>query len=205
MNTISYAVTTHNEGSSIKTLLTKLKQHKRNNDELVILDDFSTDITTTTILNEYKNLIYYKKFNKNFSAHKNYLNSLCSCDYIFQFDGDETPTDSLLNFCKKLIEIRHDIDLFWIPRDNRLYDIKMDMIKKWKWSVDNVGRINYPDYQGRLYRNSPNIKWIKPVHETISGHKKSAVLQANSDLDILHHRHMDHQIKSLAYYDKVFG
>ena len=89
MNTISYAVTTHNEGKSIESLLSKIKNHKRDEDEIVILDDFSTDITTQNILNKYKNFVHYRKFKDNFSEHMNYLNSLCSCDFILQFDGDE--------------------------------------------------------------------------------------------------------------------
>ena len=41
--TISYAILTHNEGEYIETLLTFLTKYKRNEDEIVIVDDFSDD------------------------------------------------------------------------------------------------------------------------------------------------------------------
>ena len=203
MSSLSYAITTHNEGDSIKKLIELLYKNKKECDEVIVLDDFSSDPTTITYLNKVPNL-YKKKLMKNFASHKNYLNSLCNCDYIFQLDGDELPTINLLKFIRNVINYRNDIDLYWIPRDNQLYDIDMDYIKKWKWNIDQKSRINYPDYQGRVYRNNPNIYWHRPVHEIITGHKTQTILPKDSGVDILHHRHMNHQIRSNNFYDENF-
>ena len=203
MNSVSYAITTHNEGKSIGSLLSTLTHYKRKCDEIVILDDHSTDSVTKNILSRQSN-VYTRKFNKNFAEHKNHLSSLCRCDYIFQLDGDELPSRSLCSFIQTITEHGTDVDLFWIPRDNQLYDINMDYIKKLKWVVDTQNRINYPDYQGRFFKNKPHIKWIRPVHEIISGHNSQVILPKNSNIDILHHRHMDHQIRSNTFYDENF-
>ena len=41
---ISYAILTHNEGQYIDTLLSFLTTNKRLEDEIVVVDDFSTDL-----------------------------------------------------------------------------------------------------------------------------------------------------------------
>ena len=46
---ISYAILTHNEGEYIEKLLSFLVEHKRDEDEIVVVDDFSTDKNTQNI------------------------------------------------------------------------------------------------------------------------------------------------------------
>ena len=203
MNTISYAITTHNEGSTIDSLLGVIMEFVGEGDEIVILDDYSTDGPTLDILKKHK-FVTKRRFKNNYSDHKNYLNSLCKKNYIFQFDGDEVPSRNLLKFTNTMIRVRDDIDLYWIPRENKLYNIDTDYINKLNWSVDPLGRIQYPDYQGRLYKNKPHIHWYRDVHEMITGHDTYLILPQNSDVDILHHREMEHQIRSNTYYDENF-
>jgi|SaaInlV_100m_DNA_2_1039680.scaffolds.fasta_scaffold21611_2 glycosyltransferase involved in cell wall biosynthesis len=200
---ISYAITTHNEGSSVQDLIDHIKKQMSSVDELVIVDDYSTDQTTLSALSDVR-LVYKRKLNNNFSSQKNYLNSKCTKDYIFQFDGDELPSESLLSVAKHFVKNYQDTDLFWIPRDNQLFELDMDYINKWGWVVDTQNRINYPDYQGRLFKNSDDIRWTRPVHEIISGHETQRVFPINAGVDILHTRHMSRQIQSNAYYDENF-
>lgn len=202
-HSISYAITTHNEGESIQKLIERIKKHIDKNDELIILDDYSTDSQTLSILASEAS-VYKKKFNNEFSVQKNYLNSLCSSEYIFQFDGDELPSDLLLHNVKTFISQQPEIDLFWVPRDNRLFEINKSYIKRWGWPIDEKGRVNYPDYQGRLYRNAPEIYWTRPVHEIITGHKKQTAIPRDVGLDILHARHMSKQIESIKFYNENF-
>ena len=74
--TISYAILTHNEGEYIETLLLFLTKYKRNEDEIVIVDDFSDDELTKSILAKYKDQItlQYRVFDGD-ATQKNYLNS----------------------------------------------------------------------------------------------------------------------------------
>jgi glycosyltransferase involved in cell wall biosynthesis len=205
MNTksISYAITTHNEGESVLKLLNTIQIYKRDYDEVIVLDDHSTEIITkSAITNSTK--VYTRKFSNNFAEHKNYLNERCNGDYILQFDGDELPTENLIKIIPQFISAWPDVDLFWIPRENKLHEIDMELIDRWHWSVDCKNRINYPDYQGRLYKNDPRIKWTRPLHEMISGHTSQRVLPPNSGLDIIHHRHMDVQVRNNKYYDENF-
>ena len=202
-HTISYAITTHNEGRPVQDLIDHIKGQMSREDELVIVDDYSTDQTTLSAISDVR-FVYKRKLNNNFSSQKNYLNSKCTKDYIFQFDGDELPSTSLLSVAKAFVKNYQDTDLFWIPRYNRLFELDMDYINKWGWTVDDQNRINYPDYQGRLFKNSASIQWTRPVHEIISGHKTQRIFPQNAGVDILHTRHMHRQIQSNKYYDENF-
>jgi len=92
---VSFAITTHNEGECIERLLSQLQEYIEGgtSDEIIILDDFSTDPDTVTVLESYSNLPYVqlhrRALERDFGSHKSYLNTLCSGDYIFQIDADE--------------------------------------------------------------------------------------------------------------------
>ena len=73
---ISYLVTCHNETLELLELIEKLKKHIDSdapNDEVVILDDFSTNDETIKILNKarsYGFTVVQHALNKNFAEHK---------------------------------------------------------------------------------------------------------------------------------------
>jgi GT2 family glycosyltransferase len=54
---ISYAILTHNEGEEIDKLLNFLIENKRKEDEIVIVDDNSTDDKTIEVLEKFKSNI----------------------------------------------------------------------------------------------------------------------------------------------------
>ena len=43
-----------------------------------------------------------------------------------------------------------------------------------------------PDYQTRILRNLPEIKWHNKVHEVIKGHKKFTALPTNEEYSLWH-------------------
>ena len=87
---ISYALLTHNEGKYIKKLLPFLIENKREEDEIVIIDDYSEEELTKSLLETYKKDIklFYREFDGD-HTQKNFLNSKCTGDFIFQLDADE--------------------------------------------------------------------------------------------------------------------
>ena len=156
---LSYAITTHNEYEEINELLGILIHNMDPKDEIVILDDYSDERTQEVFTSwnaQYGHNIDIKveqrKLNKDFAAQKNYLNSMCSGDYIFNIDADEIPHDALLNQIKTILEM-NEVDLIWVPRINTVDGITDEHIQKWGWKVTEKGWINYPDYQARVYRN----------------------------------------------------
>jgi len=113
-------------------------------------------------------------FNGNFSDLKNLMNSMATnynCRWIFNIDADETPTDEFLRDIELILSAADDsdVDAISIPRANYVHGITDYHINRWGWIVDTHGRINWPDYQVRLYRNLPRLVWSGTVHETLSG------------------------------------
>ena len=42
--------------------------------------------------------------------------------------------------------------------------------------MNDKGWVNFPDYQGRIWRNRPNILWKNAVHEVLEGYKEYSFL-----------------------------
>jgi glycosyltransferase involved in cell wall biosynthesis len=178
---VSYAILTHNEGKSIEILLNKLKEFKLPGDEIVVVDDLSTDTDTLEILERYQSdkvidRLTIKPLNNNFANQKNFLASLCEKEYIFNIDADEVPSDDLMRFLHMTLDMNPTIDMFAVPRWNTVEGITQEHIQKWGWRVDSENRINWPDYQMRIYRNNKQVSWINPVHEVLHGYKEYSAL-----------------------------
>jgi glycosyltransferase involved in cell wall biosynthesis len=200
---ISYAITSHNEGVSLGKLIERIREYIIPGDEIVILDDYSTDQTTVDILKSIDN-VFHRKLDKNFSDQKNHLNSLCKCKYIFQLDGDEMPTCHLMKNLHTFIKANPKADLFAVPRVNIVKGYTRPQIAVNKWNIDKLGRINYPDYQGRIYLNKKEIKWTRAVHEIISGHDKLKLIPAGKRLDLLHVKTSEKQEQSNLFYNQNY-
>lgn len=200
---ISYAITTHNEFIQLEKSIGIIESYLSDNDEMVFLDDFSDNKKTQKLL-ENKN-VFQRKFQKNYAEHKNYLNSVCKKDYIFQLDGDEFPTHQLMKNIKNIICNHADTDLFYIPRANYIQQINKKYLKKWNWRIDNKQRVNYPDYQGRIYKNTERLKWTRDVHERIRGHYKFSKLPTDANLDIVHEKHIQKQIDNNNFYNENYN
>jgi glycosyltransferase involved in cell wall biosynthesis len=202
--TISYAILTHNEGEYIDTLLTFLTKYKRNEDEIVIVDDFSDDELTKSVLDKYKDQItlQYRVFDGD-ATQKNYLNSLCTKDYILQLDADELISLDFLNMLPNLLELNDTVDLFIMPRINTVEGLTQEYINRWRWNVNEKGWVNFPDWQMRLYRNCNWVKWDGLLHSKIEGYKTFINLPQDELFCILHPKQLDRQVAQNNLYDKI--
>lgn len=201
---ISYAILTHNEGEYIEKLLSLLTTNKRPQDEIVVVDDFSKDELTKQILEKYKNqiILNYRTFDGD-HTQKNYLNSLCQGDYILQLDADELVHKELIDILPTLLEDNNEIDLFIMPRINTVEGLTQEWAQKWRWSVNEKGWINFPDWQMRLYRNCDWVKWDGLLHSKIEGYKTYVLLPTEEAYCILHPKQLDRQIEQNNLYDKI--
>ena len=202
--TISYAILTHNEGEYIETLLTFLTTYKRNEDEIVVVDDFSDNELTKSILDKYKDQItlQYRVFDGD-ATQKNYLNSLCTKDYILQLDADELISLDFLNMLPNLLELNDTVDLFIMPRINTVEGLTPEYVQKWRWNVNEKGWVNFPDWQMRLYRNCDWVKWDGLLHSKIEGYKTFINLPQDELFCILHPKQLDRQVAQNNLYDKI--
>ena len=187
---ISYAITVCNEIEEIKRLLSFLLQHKREEDEIVVLmDNKGPDEVWEYLKSIGKDsiLLHKDKFNNDFSKWKNHLNSLCSGNYIFNIDADEIPSETLVKNLPQILELNPDVIAYAVPRVNTVEGLTQEHIQKWGWNVNEKGWVNYPDYQSRIYKNDPEIFWERKVHERLNTWEDTQPLPMETEDWVLYH------------------
>lgn len=145
---------------------------------------------------------HFFPLNKDFAAYKNELIKHCSGEYIFQIDADELPSVDLLCTLPSILESNPDVDVYLVPRINTVSGITEEHIQKWRWSVEG-DRINFPDYQWRIYKNIPSIKWINKVHERLQGYNSYAFLPPEDEYCLLHPKTIEKQEKQNQFYNTL--
>ena len=204
MISISYAITVCNEVNEIKKLIPILLEGKRENDEVVVLFDKQNGTAEVwSYLQEQDIKCEAKSFQHHFADWKNYLTTLCSGDYIFQIDADEFPHDILLEKLPSILESNPDNEVYLTPRVNTVEGLTQEHVTKWRWNVDEQDRVNWPDYQWRIWKNKPEIKWVNKVHERLEGFKTYAPIPALPELALYHPKEIKRQEKQNAYYDTL--
>jgi hypothetical protein len=205
---ISYAITVCNEFLEIQKLVTFLLDNKRQEDEIVILYDQGNgdkgieEYLRSKSVNGAFNW-HSGTFRGHFSDWKNKLTSLCNGDYIFNIDADELPTEDLIVNLPHILEINQEVDVFRVPRVNTVQGLTPQHIQKWGWSVNEKGWVNWPDYQWRIYKNIPEIKWKNKVHEVLEGYKTLSLLPLHEDYSIYHPKTITKQEKQNNYYETL--
>ena len=209
---ISYAIPVCNEHEELKRLLDFLELHLRKEDEIIVqCDEGNTTPEVYEIINSERYSDGFKEQFKviefplkgNFAAFKNNLKENCSGDWVFQIDADEWPDAYLLNVLPSILEENHETDVFLVPRINEVMGIQQSHLGQWGWNMSDKGWINFPDYQTRILRNIPEIKWHNKVHEVIKGHRKFAPLPANEEYCLWHPKEITRQEIQNKFYNTL--
>ena len=203
---VSFAITVCNELEEIKRLVPFLIEHKRVQDEIVILYDETngnSEILDFLLPHNLKPNVqtWRGKFNNNFAEWKNLLNSYCTGDYIVSIDADEMISEYMVKNLYEILEINPSVDLIFVPRINTVNGITQEHIDKWGWRVNDKGWINWPDAQGRIFRKGMNF--YGKVHERIIGGEKFATLPSDEEYCIQHHKTIDRQEKQNNLYSSL--
>jgi|TARA_R100000081_G_C4797709_1_gene162003 hypothetical protein len=205
---LSYAITVCNELDEITKLLNFLLKHRRKKDEIVILFDKKNgtpEVWSRILELRGEDNINYKAatFKHHFADWKNQLTEMCKGDYIFQIDADEIPHELLIDRLPEIIETNPDNEVYLVPRVNTVKGLTTEHINKWRWNVDKENRVNWPDYQWRIWKNKPEIRWKNKVHEVLEGHKTHAPLPAMVELSLFHPKTVERQEKQNNYYNTL--
>ena len=205
---ISYAITVCNELEEVKRLVNFLLSSKREQDEIVVLADspkMSQELQDT--LREYFSLNQILLIESEFAGHfadwKNKFSKLCSGDFIFQIDADEVPCTPLIESLPFIIESNPELDVLLVPRVNTVEGLTQEHIQKWGWNVNSEGWVNWPDFQWRIYKNIPEIRWKNKVHEVLEGFKTYTTLPMEEDYSLYHPKTIDRQERQNNYYDTL--
>jgi glycosyltransferase involved in cell wall biosynthesis len=204
---ISFAITVCNELEEIKRLVPFLLEHKRYNDEIVILyDQKNGNPEILDFLLPYNikpNVQTWRGFGfeGNFADWKNKLNEYCTGDYIYQLDADETISEYIVKNLNEILELNPTVDLIFVPRINTVDGITQEHINKWGWRVNDKGWVNFPDAQGRIFRKG--MSWYGKVHERVIGGQKFSSLPLDEEYCIQHHKTILRQEKQNNYYSTL--
>ena len=203
---ISYGLTVCNEHEELKNLIEYLVKRIEAEDEIVVVYD-QNRVTSEVleVLEEYKEeaISYPFNFQQNFLENKNFMNSKCTGEYIFQIDADEIPESFLLQNLKAILE-DNPVDLIITPRKNLVEGLTPEHIQKWGWNVNEKGWINWPDAQKRIYKNTPGIQWLgHQIHGMVEGYKTFAILPFTEEWSIIHNKTINRQENQNERYTKI--
>ena len=204
---ISFAITVCNELEEIKKLVPFLLEHKRPQDEIVVLYDnkngnpevldFLLPYNIKPNVQTWRGIV----FDNNFADWKNKLNEYCVGDYIVQLDADEMISKYIVQNINVIAGMNPDVDLFYLPRINTVEGLTQEHINKWGWNLNEKGHINFPDFQGRVFKK--DLRWSGRVHERIIGSKKYSMLPEDFVYCIQHHKTIERQERQNNYYDTL--
>ena len=205
---ITYAITVCNEFLEIQRLVNHLLKYKRQQDNIVILfDEANGDLEIEMFLRTHSingEFNWHKDtFQGHFANWKNKLTTLCTGDYIFQIDADEMPCAPIIETLPFLLEQNPDVEVYLVPRVNTVEGMNQDHMQQWGWNVNAEGWVNWPDYQWRIYKNVPHIKWENKVHEKLTGFAQYAHLPMEEDYSLYHPKTIERQIRQNNLYDTL--
>ena len=206
---ISYTITVCNEDKEIKNLLSFLKDRIKPGDEIITqMDSITTTSEVRRVIKSFRKKITNMKviefpLDKDFAKFKNNLKIHCGKKWIFNIDADEIPSENLIDSLHEILIQNDELDMILVPRWNTVDGITHEHIQKWGWHFDKKNRVNWPDYQTRIYKNTENIYWKNKVHERLTGYDVYSNLPEDSDYCLFHNNHIDKQEKQNDFYTQI--
>jgi len=216
MSKVSYLVTCSTETITVNNLLKLIRKNLGDDNIVILLDEaFANENNPTYNIvgafhHDIGSRILTHPLNKDYGAHKNFGIEQCTGDWIFQIDGDEYPPESLMGEnLHVLIDSNPTIEAYAIPRINAWDGLTEEHAKQWGWGLDKsptYGRLRaaWPDYQWRLFKNTPTIRFKNRLHERIDGFNSYAVLPAEEEWALYHDKTIETQIKTNLRYNEWF-
>lgn len=123
-------------------------------DEIVFVDDFSTDSTVERVKKEPSAVIFQRKMDLE-GRHRNWAAAQASNDWIMILDCDERATSEVKQEIDGLFDKKADNEMaFWIPRKNYIGDYWM---RHGGW---------YPAPHLKLY-NRKYFRWKEAVYDVV--------------------------------------
>ena len=190
---ITYSIQVCDESRELYSLLNFLIKVIDKEDNInVVVDTLHVTDRVKLVLDNFKNdiTIFERPFD---TFYKNSMFHLekCTGDYNFGIDADEMPQETLIKELKKTLE-RDDPDIVFIPRINIMTGVTQEFITKNKIIIDQVGHINWPDYQGRICKK--DVEWTDELHtKPIIEGKKIGIIGEHPGFGLWHIKSLEKQ------------
>lgn len=145
----------------------------------------------------------FENLNGDFSQFRNKAHSHVPIgDWVVQLDADEDVDGEFILNLNDILSKNDSVDLIYIARENIVNGITDEYIRKMGWTISEDGLLNYPDYQGRIYKKLTENMWINKVHEVVSGVKTKAYTK-KKELTLVHVKDFEKQKQQNEFYDKL--
>jgi len=197
---LTYTIQVCNESRELYSLLNFLTKVIDDEDEInVVVDTEHTTEKVELVLEQFEERVnVFKRPFDNFHVNAQFHIEKATGEYIFGIDADEMPQEGLIRNIKTF-----DGDIMYIPRINICPGYTAEWITDYKFNLNEMGWINYPDYQGRYYKNNEQIKWSSDLHERLTGSDQVARLDPNPLVALWHIKTVERQDKQRAYYESL--
>ena len=192
---VSYTVQVCNESRELFSLLNFLVKMKDDEDDIiVVVDSLHTTDKVSRVTNHFKDRItVYERPFDTFIKNAKFHIEKATGEYVFSIDADEMPQEALIKNFKKVITDT-GADVIWIPRINIHPGGTQEFFQKYKFRVNENGWINWPDYQGRIFKKNDSITWgYDETHPKLVGAEKNIQLQANPQVALWHIKSIEKQ------------
>lgn len=192
---LTYAVCVCNESRDLYSLLAFLLKVKDPEDDInVLVDTEHVTSQVLRVLDHFGDSITRceRPFDGKFASHRNFHFSQCVGDYIFYIDPDEMPQELLIQNLKRIISDT-GADLVCVPRINIHPGATSEWLESCKFQVNDMGWVNWPDMQARVFRRCPEIKMSHELHERFEGAEKVIQVHPSPKLALWHIKSVEKQ------------
>ena len=191
---LTYTIQVCNESRELFSLLNFLQKVIDDEDEVnVVVDTEHTTDKVERVLEHFKERInIFKRPFDTFRENAQFHIEKANGEYIFGIDADEMPQETLIRNIKSIIG-QSDAEIIAIPRINIHPGSTREFIEKSNFSVNEVGWINWPDFQMRIYKKCDYIKWSDEVHTKLIGSDKVVAVQTDPRLALWHIKSIEKQ------------
>ena len=192
---ITYSIQVCNESRELFSLLNFLVKTIDYIDNIhVVVDSLHKTEKVQKVLDHFKShiTVFERPFDT-FYKNACYHTEVATGDYIFGIDADEMPQELLIKSIKQVISTTGS-EVIFIPRINIQPGITQEFLHTCKqFKVNEMNWINWPDFQGRVYKRVDHITWSDQIHTKLTGTDKVIGLNPIPQLALWHIKSMEKQ------------
>ena len=191
---LTYSIQVCNESRELYSLINFLIKVKDEEDNIhVVVDSLHKTDKVQLVLDYFKdNISVFERPFDNFSANANFHLDMATGDYGFSIDADEMPQEMLIKNIKNVLAETGG-EIVWVPRINIHPGATSTFINGSKFNVNESGWINWPDYQGRIYKKCDYVRWSDEQHPKLFGSDKAVALQPKPEIAMWHIKSIEKQ------------
>lgn len=192
---LTYTIQVCNESRELFSLLgflCKTIDHEEDDIHVVVDSRHVTD-KVELVLDHFKDRIHifrrpFDTFHENGQFHM----AQARGEYIFGLDADEMPQELLIKNIKAIIE-ETKAEIIAVPRINIHPGATQAFIDASGFKVNEVGWINWPDYQMRIVKKCEHITCTEELHTKLAGTDKIVTLRPEPKIALWHIKSVEKQ------------